>query len=302
MSKIYEALLRAELERLGKSAPDTGSAVEPEVTLARLQAAAAAAEQATAETPAHAFPWERIARVPWNVSTEQLPAMLKVAVGAEQFRSLRARMYEYRDFNKLKSILICSGMPQEGKSFVAANLAVSLAQQRSGKVLLIDGDLRRFTLNKILGTRSEPGISEYLMGKADAFDVMQQPDLERFSDPKTADALQNLVFIPAGHGGEQVVDLNTSERFHELLALAAPAFEWIVVDSSPVNLVSDAVHYARDCDGVLLVVRSGVTRYELAQRAAAEFKTGSVLGVVLNGSTEAPRAGYYGYEYSGESR
>ena len=299
VSDTYEALLRAELERLTalKRDGEQGNSRETENAsegnLARLQSMAAAASG-----PADlsgCFPWARIAKRPWNPSAAQLPTLQKVAAGAEQFRSLRARMYEYRDFNKLKSVLVCSGLPQEGKSFVAANLALILAQQRNGRVLLIDADLRRYTLDKLLGTTHKPGLAEYLAGRAELLDVMQQADLDRIGDPKIRTAVQNLTYIPAGDGGETVVDLGTSSRFKQMMEYVSPAFDWIIVDSSPVNLVSDAVHYAHDCDGVLLVVRSGATRYEMAQKAVAEFKQGSVIGVVLNGSADAPRASYYGY-------
>ena len=303
VSDTYEALLRAELERLAalkaENAQGDARPGAPDAGIARLQSLAAAASGPA--DLSSSFPWSRIAVRPWTPSQAQLPALLKVAAGAEQFRSLRARMYEYRDFNKLKSILVCSGLPQEGKSFVAANLALSLAQQRNGRVLLIDADLRRYTLNKLLGAPHQPGLAEYLAGRAEALDVMQRPDLDRIEDPKIRAAVQNLTFIPAGDGGETVVDMSTSGRFKQLIEYVSPAFDWVVVDSSPVNLVADAVHYARDCDGVLLVVRSGATRYEMAQKAVAEFKQGSVIGVVLNGSSDAPSAGYYGYGYGAES-
>jgi capsular exopolysaccharide synthesis family protein len=305
VSKIYEALLRAELERLGtntdKPAPDP--AQTPEASLARLQsvAAAAAVQQQTPAAEEPGFPIDRVAIREWKPQVDRLPSLLKVAAGAEQFRSLRARMYEYRDLNKLKSILVCSGLPQEGKSFVAANLALILAQGRSSRVLLIDADVRRYTLDKLLGAPHTPGLAEYLMGKAEVLDVMQRPDLDRLGDRKIAAALSNITFIPAGAGGDSVVDLGTSGRFAQLMQQVEPYFDWVIVDSSPVNLVSDAVHYAHDCDGVLLVVRSGTTKYEMAQKAVAEFKQGSVIGVVLNGSTDAPRAGYYGYGYDTEA-
>ena len=75
-------------------------------------------------------------------------------------------------------------------------------------------------------------------------------------------------------------------------------FDWIVIDSSPVNLVSDGVNLARSADGVILVVRGGVTRLETAQRAMTELKGAKMLGVVLNGLAEAPNTenNYYGYD------
>ena len=301
MSKIYEALLRAELERLGTRPESMAEAAEalPQASIDRLRTAAAAVAAAQPANDAPANPFADVAVRTWTPQFDRLPALLKVASGAEQFRSLRARMYEYRDLNKLKSILVCSGLPQEGKSFVAANLGCILSQGRSSRVLIIDADLRRYTLDKLFGAEHEPGLAEYLQGQASIREVMQRPDLSKISDPKAALALQNITFIPAGAGGDAVVDLGTSTRFADLMAEVEPHFDWVIVDSSPVNLVSDAVHYAHACDGVLLVVRSGATRYENAQKAVAEFKQGSVIGVVLNGSTDAPRAGYYGYGAEG---
>ena len=82
---------------------------------------------------------------------DQLPALEHRGAAVEQFRSLRSRMQEFRDLNTLKSILISSGLPQEGKSFVAANLAISFARHKAHRVLLIDGDMRRSSLHKLLG-------------------------------------------------------------------------------------------------------------------------------------------------------
>lgn len=315
MSKIYESLLRAELERLqtgvapsdtadvaaetsGPAAsPSPGQAAAPKTSAGQAATAASSERTQSARDPA-AFPWHRIAVRQWRPSLPQLPSLERTAPSAEQFRSLRARLYEYRDFNKLKSVLICSGMPQEGKSFVAANLALILSHQRASKVLLIDADLRRYSLDAVLGCENSPGLADYLAGKADALEIMQRADLPQPVDDKHVSPLANLTFIPAGNGGDMVADLGTNGRFKQLIDSVGSAFDWIIIDSSPVNLVADAVHYAHDCDGVLLVVRSGFTKYEVAQRAQAEFKAGSVIGVVLNASTDAPAAGYYGYGYS----
>jgi protein-tyrosine kinase len=310
MSKIYESLLQAELERLRTGAPPPeGSATDGETlqpdSAEPIEPASNGATNGARLTIAarpDAFPWHQIAVRPWKPSLPHLPSLFRTAPEAEQFRSLRARLYEYRDFNRLKSVLICSGMPQEGKSFVAANLALILAQQRGSKVLLIDADLRRYSLDKLFGCALSPGLADYLAGNATALDILQRADVPVAAEDKPPSPLANLTIIPAGEGGDSVADLGTNGRFKQLLDELGSAFDWIIVDSSPVNLVSDAVHYAHECDGVLLVVRSGVTKYEIAQRAQAEFKAGSIIGVVLNASTEAPVGGYYGYGYSYEHK
>jgi capsular exopolysaccharide synthesis family protein len=205
-------------------------------------------------------------------------------------------MQEFRDLNQLKTILVSSGLPQEGKSFIAVNLAISFARHKAARVLLIDGDMRRATLHKLLGAPQGPGLTDYLSGTAQIAEVLQRPKSGHPTRPVPA-GLASLTFLPSGVEHEKAADLSGSSRFGELLAMLAPHFDWIIVDSSPVNLVSDGVNLARACDGVLLVTRAGVTKYEVAQRAVTELKASKVLGVVLNAIKDQTLAGgYYGYD------
>jgi capsular exopolysaccharide synthesis family protein len=238
----------------------------------------------------------RIPQIRWNPSSQQFPSLEERGAAVEQFRSLRSRMHEFRDLNAIKSILVSSGIPQEGKSFIAANLAVSFARHKAGRVLLIDGDMRRATLHKLLGCPQGPGLTEYLSGSASIVEVMQRPSPSEPDSPLPA-GLASLTFIPAGMEHDKAADLSGNSRFERLIAAAAPHFDWIVVDSSPVNLVSDGVNLARACDAVLLVARGGVTKYEVAQRAVSELKASKVLGFVLNAVKNPPATGgYYGYD------
>ena len=219
----------------------------------------------------------------------------------EQFRSLRSRIFELRDISPLKTILVSSGLPQEGKSFVSTNLALSLARHKNSRVLLIDGDMRRYTLHQILGCESHPGLADFLGGKASAVEVMQRPEHSQAANPGTGPVLPNLTFIAGGNGGDKAADLSGSPRFGELIRMATPHFDWIIVDSSPVLPVSDAVNLARSCDGVLLVARAGVTKFPVAQRAQSELKASHILGFVLNAVLESPEVGgYYGYDTKGQ--
>jgi capsular exopolysaccharide synthesis family protein len=237
-----------------------------------------------------------IPQVAWLPSLHQLPALEQRGAAVEQFRSLRSRMQEFRDLNTLKSILVSSGLPQEGKSFVAANLAISFARHKAARVLLIDGDMRRASLHKLLGAPLGPGLTEYLAGKASLTQIMQRPVRGDSSHPLPP-GLASLIFIPGGIASDKAADLSGNRRFVRLIAEAAPHFDWIVVDSSPVNLVSDGVNLARSCDGVLLIARGGTTKYQVAQRALAELKASKVLGLVLNAVEDTPlTGGYYGYD------
>ncbi len=317
MSRIYEALQKAESERkLERREPELGIPDEP--PSAAMTTAVADPEDAVfamprfAEAPIVTEPYtepsprrlggasldlSRIPARPWALSLPQLPALLERGPAVEQFRSLRSRIFELRDISPLKTILVSSGVPQEGKSFISTNLALSLARHKNSKVLLIDGDMRRYTLHQILGCESHPGLADYLAGKVDVLDVLQRPEALQAPTTGVTSILPNLTFIAGGNGGDKAADLSGSPRFGELIRQAAPHFDWIIVDSSPVLPVSDAVNLARWCDGVLLVARGGVTKFPVAQRAQSELKASKILGFVLNAVQETPEiGGYYGYD------
>jgi protein-tyrosine kinase len=330
MSRIYEALQKAESERISEQSEREQQA--PESPVEAESPTPTAVAEADYELPAPPPPVERavryapprasspvssrinsvslkdeldlsqVAKRPWNPAFDQLPALLDRGPAVEQFRSLRSRIYELRDVSPLKSILISSGMPQEGKSYVSANLALSLARHKNSRVLLIDGDMRRYTMHQILGCEAHPGLADYLSGNAGIVEIMQRP--EQLLNPEDASkqpTMPNLTFIAGGNGGDRAADLSGSPRFGELIRLASPHFDWIIVDSSPVIPVSDAVNLARACDGVLLVARGGVTKFPVAQRAQSELKASKILGFVLNAVHEAPEVGsYYGYDANHE--
>jgi capsular exopolysaccharide synthesis family protein len=191
-------------------------------------------------------------------------------------------------------------MPQEGKSFIAANLALNLARHKNSKVLLIDGDMRCSSLHQYLGCDCYPGLADYLSGKASILEVMQYAEEVKDRDAMISAVLNNLAFIPGGEGGDRAADLSGSKRFDELLATAAPYFDWIVVDTPPVLLVSDAVNLARSCDAVLLVARAGVTTFPIAQRAQYELKASNIIGFVLNAVDTSPITESYYYRYDGK--
>jgi protein-tyrosine kinase len=330
MSKIYEALRQAELDRSksgstpaenGPKPSTTSQALleieqEPKFATQRPTVTTPPAVKAPAEKGAAALTFDpaiansgiapadldssidltKIRAVAWTPSRAQLPALDERGSAIEQFRSLRSRMQEFRDLNTLKALLVSSGLPQEGKSFVAANLALSFARHKAGRVLLIDGDMRRATLHKMLGAPQGPGLTEYLAGDATIVDIMQRPISDNPDQPLPI-GLASLTFIPAGTEHDKAADLSGNRRFDQLVKAVSPHFDWIVVDSSPVNLVSDGVNLARACDAVLLVARCGVTKYPVTQRAIAELKASKVLGLVLNAVKDPPvTGGYYGYD------
>ena len=182
-------------------------------------------------------------------------------------------------------------MPSEGKSFVAANLAMSLARNSVNNILLIDGDLRRPTLHKLLGTPNEPGLTEFLAGTAELNAILQRdltPETERDAGQR---GISNLTLIPAGRCGDNSSELVANRRIDELIVNLSPHFDWILIDSPPVLAVTDGVELARAADAVLLVVRGATTPYDVAQRTQANFTNSRILGFVLNDvqARSAPR-------------
>ena len=209
---------------------------------------------------------------------------------AESFRTLRSRLYQIAGTRQLKSVLVTSSITEEGKTFVAANLAQSIVRQDHRRVLLIDADLRRSRLHQVLGAPATPGLTEYLRGEADEIAVIQR-GLEG-----------NLCFIPGGSPVSNPSELLLGARMKQLLELLTPVFDWLVLDSPPALPVHDASLLADLCDGVLFVVRAGKTDFEIAEKASSEFRDKKLLGVVLNRVEKNESYGgyYYGYPAAGK--
>jgi protein-tyrosine kinase len=231
------------------------------------------------------------ARPDWNLDPNQ-NIFLNAAspLGTEQFRTLRSRLYQIRGAQPLKTILITSGLPAEGKTFVASNLAQAIARQPDRRVLLIDADLRRPRLHVPLGAPSAPGLTDYLRGEADELRVIQQGPTG------------GMCFIPGGNEVTDPGELITNGRLKILLDRLAPVFDWLILDSPPCVPVHDASLVADLCDGVILVVRSGSTPIEIAERTAQEMAGRNVVGVVLNAATDVKEYGSYYYYSEGNTR
>jgi protein-tyrosine kinase len=207
--------------------------------------------------------------------------------GAERFRTLRSRLYQIAKTRPLKRILITSSLPAEGKTFVAANLARSIARQVERRVLLIDADLRASRLHLAFGAPAKPGLTDYLRGEKEECDVIQ------------CGPSGNLCLIPAGSEVANPSELLLGDRIKKLLDFASPLFDFVILDSPPSIPVHDASMLADVCDGTLFVVRAGTTNHEIAERAAKEFLEKNALGVVLNGTAASSDYGRYYDSYYG---
>jgi protein-tyrosine kinase len=211
--------------------------------------------------------------------------------GAEQFRTLRSRLYQLRGTQSLKTLLVTSAIPGEGKTFVTSNLAQAIVRQPDRRVLIIDADLRCSRLHLPLGAPTSPGLTDYLRGEADQMAVIQHGQEG------------NLCFIAGGSEVTDPSELLSNGRLRKLLDRVMPVFDWVIVDSPPCVPVADASILADMVDGVLLVVRAGSTPSTIAEKARQELQGSNVVGVVLNAVDQTSMYGshyYEGYGYGHE--
>ena len=275
MSRIHDALKRAEQER----ATSMGGHVEPSAGQPELQPVTMSEHgpSTTAVMPGSGLNYETLlARCPHSNWSPDSKTMLffqddENRRGAEEFRTLRSRLYQIREKLPIKRLMVTSALPREGKSFVAANLAQVIVRQQGRRVLLIDADLRSPGMHRHLGASQTPGLSDYLMGEADEVGVMQRGPME------------NLFFVPAGRQASGAPELLANGRLKLFLQRVEPMFDWIIMDTPPVIPVADSTLLANFCEGILMVVRSNSTPSDLARKAREEFSDKLLLGVVLNG-------------------
>ena len=295
MSRIHEALKKAEQER---ALSQPGGAMETAAVVAEPQInaevripnpalhAGAVAPPLTAENV-----FARIRQTRWRPDPKTMIFFSNEehASGMEEFRTLRSRLYQLRERQSLSKLLITSPLPKEGKSFTTANLAQVMVRQHGRRALMIDADMRNPQLHELLGAEPGPGLAEYLRGELDEFSVLQRGPME------------NLFLLPAGSNTGNPAELVANGRMKFLLNRLEPLFDWIVIDSPPAALVSDANLLANYCDGVILVVRSNNTPMDAARRARKEFADRNVVGVLLNGISPelSPYSQYYYSAYAG---
>lgn len=298
MSRIHDALRRAELDRVSRAAKtDPKELTEfPADTLLSSMVDGKSSDSPVSDDrvpDVHgALSYESLAKKcahpDWRIDP-QMSVFERGEPGnpgAERFRTLRSRLYQVAKVKPLRRVLITSSAPAEGKSFVAANLAQSFASGPECRVLLVDADMRASRLDVALGAPRTPGLTNYLRGGADEISVIQ------------IDAQSGFGFIPAGDPVADPGELILGGRMKNLLDLVTPAFDWVILDSPPALAVHDASLLADLCDGVLFVVKAGGTSLDDAMKASSEFENKNLLGVVLNQVEKADLC--EGYYFSGE--
>jgi tyrosine-protein kinase len=223
----------------------------------------------------------------------------------EAFRILRTNLAALAPEGPLRSLMVTSGLPEEGKSTVSMSLA-SAAALAGQRVLLVECDLRRPSFAARLNVKREPGLTDYLMGKASPQDVLQTVDLREpatFANGNVAQRsrkpVATLVVISAGTPVSNPAELLISERFQEFIAKVTKAYDFVILDSSPVLAVADPLELVGQVDGILVCVRAQhATRDEArATRAAFSHVPDRPLGAVVTGLTRGSGDSYEYYYY-----
>lgn len=207
------------------------------------------------------------------------------SVTAEAYRSLRTSLNLYNSTdNKIKTILITSSGPKEGKSTTASNLAITYALTGK-KVLIIDTDLRKPVLHKIFNLDKSKGITSYLSEEnKDINDFIQSSQIE------------NVGILPCGPIPPNPSEMIGSDQFEALIEKLKKEWDYIILDTPPLIAVTDASILTKFADRVVLVIRAGITQKNALDRVQKTIaQSGFTPGIVLNGADET--TSYYGGEY-----
>lgn len=207
---------------------------------------------------------------------------------AEHFKVLRSQILYPKDGKDRRVILVTSAMEEAGKTMVACNLAVSIAQSVDPYALLIDADIRKSSVHRMLGFEPTEGLSEYL-----------QTD-EPLSKYLIRTPMMKLTVLPAGHSVRNPAELLTSAKMRHLFEEARERYpdRFIVVDSPPVNLAAETLSLSQNVDAVVFVVRYGYSSQDLIEEAIAKVGEDKILGIVFNCFESPPgKYSYYKKKY-----
>jgi protein-tyrosine kinase len=211
------------------------------------------------------------------------PVAKENIIAMEQCRVLRTRVRELMQAKKMRTILITSAMPAEGKTFLAANLAFAMSHIEKTRVLLVDADLRRPSVAHFLKMEARAGLDSFLTSTQDFDEVCWS-------------VTPSLDVVPSRQLDENSAELLHGQRMQDFLRIATERYDVVLLDGPPLFPIVDAQVLAPLVDGAILVVRANQTPFELSRRAADLLKS-KFIGSVLNGAEHMAQSGYYGGYY-----
>jgi protein-tyrosine kinase len=278
MSRIYETLRRMESERR------SAGGVAPE------QIPHADFLQSVVLEPADLRGVPSV-KVDVSVASRLVALADPQSLGAEKFRVLATRLENQRNQRELKSLQVTSSVAHEGKTLVSTNLAVTIAQNSGSKVLLVEGDMHRPAVQPLLGVTELRGICHWWLGR----DEQISRYIYRLND-------MPLWLLPGGSNCDQPSNILQSARFAEALLRLVGAFDWIIVDSTPLLPFVDANLWSRLLDGMLLVIREGVAPIKALKKGLEAIDNLSLVGVVLNDTPDFDHKNYNEKYYASQKQ
>ena len=207
-------------------------------------------------------------------------------VVVEQYRRLAGVLHQAQVDRGVKVVMLASAQPAEGKTLTAVNLALTLSESYKRRVLLVDADLRRPSVARVFGVPLQNGLSECL----------KSPELQSL---KITNVSESLGLLLAGHADHDPMSGLTSGRMQEIINLAAATFDWVILDTPPVGLLTDAHLLSAMVDAAILVIDAGTTQHAVVQRAIDSIGREKIVGVVLNRVEDRALAEASYYEYYG---
>lgn len=201
---------------------------------------------------------------------------------AEQYRQLAAALHHAQKERNLAVVMVASALAGEGKTLTSTNLALTLSESYRKRVLLIDADLRRPSIHEVFELSNTSGLT----------DGLKTPKEQKLPLVKVT---ERLTVLTAGRPTNDPMSLLTSERMKRLIEEAVESFDWVIVDTPPVGLLSDANLLSALVDTAVLVVAAGSTPFDFVQRAVDAIGRDRIFGVVLNRVEEKQVYGGYNY-------
>lgn len=277
MSRVHDALRRSG--SLG-----SGSAFHPPVSAASDPGGGVGVIEAP---PLHGL-LEQIKEIPWDPASEAhlIDAQRSHDSPTEEFRSLRTRLNHLQSLQPLRTLVVTSASPAEGKSFTAANLAIVESHLQGNATLLCDFDFRRPIMHNLFKIDRAPGLTEYLQGKASLAEIIKRI------------AGTNLYICPAGSAVINPLELLNLKEVKVFMERMPSIFGWVILDTPPLLFAADANLLSTYCDGTLLVVRLGQTTIDSVTRALAGLSHNNVIGVVANAAKRGELYSKYTYYHS----
>ena len=296
MGKIYDALEKFNREKVKRPVEDTPGRVAdapgrnvPEVS-AEIEVAE---EMSIADAPGRNIEIESLPLadqyVDYGLNERLVTVTDPQSMAAEQFKILRSRILYPRNGSIPRTIMVTSAMEEEGKSLIAANLAISIAQGIQEHVLLVDCDIRRPSQHLLFNVSGEHGLSDYLSHDTLLSSLLVKTGIEK------------LTLLPGGMPPANPSELLSSGKMGSFVEEVKNRYNdrFVIFDCTPAQITAEVSVLAKSVDGILMVVRRGKTERDVIERSVSVLGKDKIIGVAFNGFSHFSREyDYYrSYKY-----